>query len=88
MIRPQVRVDNNGVTVVRAATDAEMLTLMRTSVFSAKAELTRKLVAELLEGLGPERWILYMTLAEQLKDLDPETANAIAELINRDIASK
>lgn len=88
MIRPQVRVDNNGVTVVRAATDAEMLALMRTSVFSAKAELTRKLVAELLEGLGPERWILYMTLAEQLKDLDPETANGIAELINRDIASK
>lgn len=88
MIRPQVRVDNNGVTVVRAATDAEMLTLMRTSVFSAKAELTRKLVAELLAGLGPERWILYMTLAEQLKDLDPETANGIAELINRDIASK
>ncbi len=33
MIRPQVRVDNNGVTVVRAATDAEMLTLMQTSVF-------------------------------------------------------
>jgi hypothetical protein len=88
MIRPQVRVDSNGVTVVRAATDAEMLTLMRTSVFSAKAELTRKLVAELLAGLGPERWILYMTLAEQLKDLDPETASAIAELINRDIPSK
>ena len=88
MIRPQVRVDNNGVTVVRAATDAEMLTLMQTSVFSAKAELTRKLVAELLAGLGPERWILYMTLAEQLKDLDPESASVIAELINRDIPGK
>jgi len=85
MNRPKVMVSSGGQSITRSATDEEMMALMRSSVHSHTVAMTRALVSELLSNLGPERWILYMELAEQLKDLEPELASAIAELINKDV---
>lgn len=81
--RPQVAWANGGNSGVRNATDEEVAKLLSSFPYKERAEEVGRLMKAIIEGVGPDLWIIYQQLALALLPYDRDAAITIHNLRTR-----
>lgn len=81
--RPKVAWAHGGNSGVRNATDEEVAKLLSSFPYKERAEEVGKLMKAIIEGVGPDLWIVYQQLALALLPYDRDAAIKIHNLRTR-----
>lgn len=81
--RPQVAWANGGNSGVRNATDEEVAKMLASFPYKERAEQVGSLMKSIIEGVGPDLWIIYQQLALALLPYDRDAAIKIHNLRTR-----